>query len=340
MQQCLGMSFNGRWAGLAAVLVCLLFTMACESTLMREFSHHMAGNDLHSTQTLLERELAVNPNNAEANYLMGNLLSRQQQYEEANRYFDRSLDNSAVFREHIAYLRERHYRTEINAGLDARESGQHAQAVRRFGLAVEIFPDRPLAYPLLGDSHESLHQTDEAISTYESCVRVDPDHYECGLNLAELHFRRNNFDRVIELTEHLRINHPEDWRTLKLLTDARLGAAHYDRAEQTLSALNRTRYDYSFHKNFAVTLYNLGEVRRAEPHLRQCLSRRPDDKDILKTLSSIYLESRNYELVIEAAERLLEMEPQNRAVKAQLMIAYELIGDLDNYKILKEELDL
>ena len=324
--------------GCILLFFCVL--AACESTLMREFNHHMSGNDLRSAHSVLDRELAGNPNNAEANYLKGNLLSREKQYTEANRFFDRSLSSSSVYREHIDYLRERNYRIELGEGLDAQELNRNERAVQQLRLASQIFPDRTEPLPLLGRAYEELDRTGEAADTYGECLRLESSHYECGIRLAELEAGSNNYNRVIELAGNLRAEYPEDWRPLQLLTEAYMETGRYEEAEGTLTALLSIQNSYRTLKNTALAFYNHGEIRRAEYYLRQCLSQQPNDKDVLQTLTDIYLNSRNYELVIEAAERLLRSEPENQTVRAKLMIAYELIGDLDNYKKLRDELEL
>ena len=331
-----------RLSKLAFVLpgwILLLSLTACESSLMREFNHHMSGNDLQTTHRVLDRELAANPNNAEASYLKGNLLSRQKEYAEANTYFERSLRNSSMFREHIEYLKERNFRTEFNAGLEAQENRQHELAARQYNLAIDIFPERTEPMPLLGSVYETLNRTDDAAAIYGRCLRLEATHYECGLRLAEIEFNRDNYSESIHLANTLREAYPEDWRPLQLLTEAYMENGQYEQAEGTFAALRNLQSSYRTLKNTAISFYNHGEVRRAERLLRDCLAQQPNDTDVLRALSSIYLDSRNYELVIEAGNRLLRIEPDNRAVKAKLMIAYELIGDIDNYKTLQEELE-
>lgn len=331
-------------AGQALVLPGCLFLYfiiltACESTLMREFNHHMSGNDLQSSHRMLDRELASNPNNTEANYLKGNLLSRQKEYSDANEYFERSLSSSSLFREHITYLKERNYRSEFNTALEAQENSQHELAARHYNLALSIYPEKTEPMPLLGAAYETMERTDDAAVIYKRCLSLAASHYECGLRLAEIEFNRNNYTETIRLATELRESYPEDWRPLQLLTEAYMESSQYELAESSFSVLRRLQNSYRTLKNTAISFYNRGEVRRAERYFRECLAQQPNDTDVLRALSSIYLDSRNYELMIEAGNRLLQIEPNNRTVKAQLMIAYELTGDLDNYKALQEELD-
>jgi tetratricopeptide (TPR) repeat protein len=317
-----------------------LLLTACESALMREFNHHMSANDIQSTQQLLDRELAADPNSAEANYLMGNLLTRQQQYSDANTYFERSFRISSVYREHINYLRERNYRTEFNTALDALHQEQFERASRYLNRAAEIFPERKDTYPVLGRTYRQLGQNGDAEQAYRTCISLEPAHYECGINLAEMLYRQHQYDEVINLTTILRDHHPEDWRSIQLLTDAYLKNGQFDEAESAFSDLRSYQSDLNYLRHFAFTLYNNDEFHRSERYLIMYLQSQPHDSDVLRTLSSMYLDSGNYELVIEAGKRLLSVEPNDRTVKAKMMVAYELLGDLDNHKAMQEALGI
>jgi len=307
---------------------------------MREFNHHMAGNNLEASNRVIDQELRANPNNAEANYLKGNLLYRQENFSEGNEHFERSLNTSSRFREHITYLQERNYRDELENGIEAFEADNDSRAVRHLARAAEIAPDRHELYPVLGRAHENLGQVSSAEEAYDTCLSLDSDHQKCGLNLAELYYEEERYESVIPLGNRLSAAYPEDWRPLKLLTESHLELGEFEQAETSLERMRSLRNDYNTLKNSAIHFYNNGETERAEHYLRECLVMQPRDADVLKALTEIYLNSRNYDLVIEAGERLLGVEPNNRTVKAQMMIAYEITGDIDRYNELQQELGL
>src|SRR5690606_37378816 len=95
----------------------LLMMGACESTLTREFNMAMNARDYTKSQAILENQLQKNPDHAEANYLMGLLMSEQRKYDLAKTHFDRS-SKSFTYREHINFLTDRNYNLEYNKGLE------------------------------------------------------------------------------------------------------------------------------------------------------------------------------------------------------------------------------
>ena len=322
------------------IIFCVLFLSACESTVMREFNHHMAGNDFRSAQTMLNGELSQNPNSAEANYLMGNLLSREKNYEEANAYFERSLSSSFLFREHIDYLKERNYRLELNEGLNAWEQENAQRTIQHLNYANQIFPDRIEVYPTLGNAYEAAQQPAEAQRTYRRCLALDAENFQCGLNLAVSLFINREFSDAITFVSEFNEYYSTNPNLLKILAYSYLETGDPDKAEETFDKFLAVGFNYEAVKQFANELNNMGEIYRAEKYFTRCLEQRPRDRDVLNALSYIYLETGNFRLMVQANERLVSMEPENRLLLENLMLSYELYGDIDNYRLVRIELGL
>lgn len=307
---------------------------------MRDYNHHMAGTDIQSARQLLNQELNKNQDSPEANYLMGNLLSREQDYEEANTYFERSLNASSLYREHIEYLKERNYRTEFHEGLDAWNDERFPRTIQKMNLANEVFPGRVEVYPILGNAYEEVGQTNDAQAVYWDCLTYDESNYQCGLHLANSYYKNGDYNEAITFITDFSEQYPNNANLLKVLLYSYFETGRLDEAEQIFDNYSNAQNSYDELKQFAVELNNIGEIYRAEKYFRECLERKPKDKDVLSALSSIYLDTGNYRLMVQANERLLSMEPDNEILKKRLMLSYELYGDIDNYKAIKSELGL
>jgi tetratricopeptide (TPR) repeat protein len=300
----------------------------------------MAGNDIRSARQTITAELNKNPDSPEANYLMGNLLSREQEYEEANNYFERSLNASSIYREHIEYLKERNYRTEFHEGLDAWNEERFQRAIQKMNLASEVFPGRIEVYPIMGNAYEEIGQPKEAQQAFMTCLTYDESNYECGLNLANSYYQNGQYTDAITFITDFSEHSPDDAKLLKIFTYSFFETNQLDEAEKIFARYSNIQSSYDDLKQFAVELNNIGAIYRAEKYFRQCLERMPKDEEVLSSLSSIYLETGNYRLMVQANERLLSMDPDNEALKKRLMLSYELYGDIDNYKVIKSELGL
>ncbi|MCC5907255.1 MAG: tetratricopeptide repeat protein [Balneolaceae bacterium] len=318
----------------------LLFILACESAVMREFNTHMAGSDFRSAEQMLERELSQNPNSAEANFLMGNVLSREKQYTEANTYFERSLNSSSMYREHIDYLKERNYRLELNAGIDAWERERFQQTVQLLTYANQIYPERIEVYPTLGSALTETGQHEDAQHMYLQCLNFEPENFQCGLNLAKSYYSTSMYDEAIRIAQEFSEYYSTNATFLKILAYSNFETGHLDQAQDAFDRKLNLQVNNEAIKQFAIELNNIGEIYRAEQYFRRYLERMPRDKDVLSALSYIYLETGNFRLMVQANERLVAMEPANRQLKENLMLAYELHGDIDNYRAIKSDLGL
>jgi len=321
-------------------VILLLLTSACESAVMREFNYHMAGNDSRSAESMLQNELSSDPDNAEANYLMGNLLSRQKQYSQANTYFERSLNTSSMYREHIEYLKERNYRLEFNTSLDAWNQQRWPRTVEFAHYAREIFPNRIEVYHLLGSAYNELDEPENEQNAYITCLSYVETDYQCGLNLTKSYYSNRQYQEAIETATHMLEEYSNNTNFLKLLAYSYFELEDFDRSEEAFEKLLSVRFNYATVKQYATELNNIGEIYRAERYFRRCLEYAPRDEEVLSALASIYLETGNFRLMVQANERLLSMDPNNRDLKKNLMLSYELFGDIDNYRALRSQLGL
>ncbi len=150
----------------------ILLFISCESTLEREFNQAMSGNDVRSATEHVERALTVNPQDPEANYLMGKINAEQRQYPAAREYFDRALTVAPTYRDKIDHLLETHYRNEFNNATAAWDQGHYETTITHLGAAIQIYPDRWEKYPIKGEAHKNLGQYESAQQSFARCVSV------------------------------------------------------------------------------------------------------------------------------------------------------------------------
>ena len=318
----------------------LLLIFSCESSLKREFNHAMSTNDTRSAKESAERTLRANPNDPEANYLMGKVLAIERNYPEAKDYFGRSMEAAPVYREQIDHILERSYRSEFNAATAARRKQQYETAISFYQTALQIYPDNPDPYPLIGESYKKLGQYEQAQEAFQKCQPVQRFRRLCGTNLAISYFKNQQFEQAkIVSMQHLE-NYPRDRNLLKVAAYAHLENGDIEIADSIFSRYIDSGFTYDALKQFATELNNAGEIYRAESYYTLCLRFYPSDKEVLSALSSIYLETGNYHLMVQANERLLSLEPENTAHKERLMLAYELVGDIDNLRVMQYELGI
>lgn len=318
----------------------MLLFISCESTLEREFNHAMSGNDLRAAAERVERALAVNPQDPEANFLMGRILAEQRQYPDAMRYFDRSLAAAPAYSDKIDHILETHYRNEFNNATTAWDHGGYEATITHFEAAIQIYPDRWEKYPIKGEAHKNLGQYESAQQSFTKCLSVPRMRRFCGTNLAISYFKNNQFEQAKRVAEQYLDHYPADRNLLKIAAYAYLETGGIEDAGSYFSRYVDAGFTYDALRQFATELNNKGEIFAAERFFTLCLRVNPSDPEVLAALSSIYLETGNYDLMVQANERLHSLEPDSPKHMMRLMLAYELAGEIEKFRSIQSELGI
>ena len=305
----------------------MLFLLGCESTLMKEYNLAVEERNHSSAIQSVERALTANPGEPEANFLMGKILMEQRNYAEAKPYFERSLEVSPLFRERIEYLIEMSYRTEFNQAVSAWEDQDYELSARLLHKALEAKPEAVEVYPVLGQAYMNMEQYASAEAAFRECVPVDRFRRLCSTNLAVSLFRDNRFEEANRVAKENMSYLPYDRNLVKIVAYSYLEMQEFDEAEDFFSRYMRFGFTYDALKQFATELNNSGELVRAEEYLVLCLQYDPHDKEVLEVLSTIYLETGNYDLMVQANERLLALNPESIVFRQRLALANELASD-------------
>ena len=317
----------------------MLLLFACESTLQREFSIAMSGDDLSLAREHVQKALASDPADPEALFLMGKIHLKERNYPGAKSYFGQALEVAPTYGEEIANLLESGYRNEFNAANTAWEQGRYETSIRYFDAAIQIFPERWEPYPVKGEAHKNLGQYPLAQQAFQRCVNVQRMQRFCGTNLAVSYFKNDQFQEAKRTARQYLAVFPEDRNLLKIAAYASLETGNMADAENMFSRYIKAGATFDAVLQFATELNNIGEIYVAEKFFTHCLRANPNDAKVLASLSSIYLETGNFDLMVQANERLLLLEPDNSEHKEMLLLAYELAGDTESYKIIQSELD-
>ena len=87
----------------------------------------------------------------------------------------------------------------VNLGVSYYELGNYDQAVKRFQKAIELDPDYPGLYGLLGSALLQGGEIDQAIEAYRNQIAKTPDIGDVHFNLGGLHESHlDDIDRAIQ----------------------------------------------------------------------------------------------------------------------------------------------
>jgi protein O-mannosyl-transferase len=149
-------------------------------------------------ETLARHALKVTENNDAAQNVLGVVLFKKGQVDEAIGQFQTTLR-----------LNPRHAQAQYNLGVAFVRKGQVDEAIRCYQEAIRLSPDYAEAHNNLGSALGSKGQMDEAIRQFQEAVRLKPDYAEAHNNLGlalnakgQSDEAKAHFLRAVELRPH------------------------------------------------------------------------------------------------------------------------------------------
>jgi tetratricopeptide (TPR) repeat protein len=146
----------------------------------------------------LRRAIAINPRNAPAQHLLGELLFKSGDTKAALEHYDR-----------MAVLFRPDYVTLVNGGLLASRRGETAKSLERFEAALRLTPHDSTIHLYLGQALETSGDLSAAARQYALYIslhdedlaapNVLPNYLHAGMKLAELSLRGNHRNDAISL---------------------------------------------------------------------------------------------------------------------------------------------
>ncbi|MBI4954228.1 MAG: tetratricopeptide repeat protein [Myxococcales bacterium] len=174
----------------------------------------------------------------------------------------------------------------LDRGWDLAQRGDIRGAESSARRAIELDPDSPEAYNLLGYAASLEGDSDEALEAYHQAILLDDTYVEAMLNAAELYTHAlGEYDEAVELCEQiLGVTDYEDEiiDTLLLKFEALLGKGDVDEAQKTLAALPSGPYEAAA-QSFAVgrAHFEVGQLARAAELFDAALATEPHHGDAL-----------------------------------------------------------
>jgi tetratricopeptide (TPR) repeat protein/SAM-dependent methyltransferase len=130
--------------------------------------------------------LALEPDNAEVHYSLGNALRLQNKLDEAAAHYHRAIELRSNFAE-----------AHNNFGNVLRRQGKLDEAVSHYQRAVTLKPNFAEAYINLGNAFQDQGRADEAESQYRRALALNPDFAEAHSNLANVLNRQGKLDEAV-----------------------------------------------------------------------------------------------------------------------------------------------
>lgn len=205
--------------------------------------------------------------------------------------------------------------------------GQTENAVTSFNQLVRLEPDSAVAHYRLGIAQQSLKRWDAARASLRQSLAKRPVFPAAQQALASLEVAAGNSVEALRLAQEMQKQQPESPMGFALEGDVHLNIKNYAKAAaayQKAAALENTN-TLAIKRHQALSL--AGDEKAASAHLKQWMAGRPQDLAVHAYLASHYLNTgRNKEAIAEY-EFLLTKAPNDPRLLNNLAWLYQLQND-------------
>lgn len=264
--------------------------------------------------------LKLDPKNAACLFNLGFIAERQGDIVTAEKRFQETLKINPDFSDALLEM--------ANLKSAAKNYAEAAGYLRRY---VKVSRNPATGYYKLAMAERGLHQTAEAdrdlkiFQTLSKNASSGPYPFQHLFDYLEgrAQLPRNmqtQFD-ITQLTEQIKKN-PDQAENYYMLTEAYLKAGDFDKARQTVAALDKVSADdYRTLTGVGVLLARHRLFDDAIQHFKAAIQINPDSDDLKFDLANAYFKKRDYVNALKAAEQISEAGRQDESFLS-------LLGDI------------
>ncbi len=262
--------------------------------------------------------------------------------------------------EDIEYYRHSTWVTQVNRGIDLMQQIDYDGALEELSGAATIWNGANVALFYLGSIYADYGETDSALYYFKEVVKLGNadtsrvENYNAAIgNIATLYHMIEDWDSTIVWYQRAQEVDPENTDLVFGLAEAYAEAGDQERAFAIYDGVlaNPAEMNSLDLFNAGVKMFNADEFTRAARAFVAGLENNPYHRDALYNLSNTYLAMANDDARPQAerdnavsemgviAERLIEVDPQNRDPRRLQAAALQLTGDADGAVAIMDEMN-
>lgn len=310
-------------------------------------------NNLEAAKQQLEEALRINPKDAEAHYLLGEVYSREKQFPEMLQEFDVALTVSQKHKADIEKTKERHFRELFNGAVDNfNNQKSDSAAIEQLKLAMLISPGDREGWSLLAKFYIRASRYDEAHVALQRAIALDPQFQSLDerILLMEMNYNNGKIPEALNNAEELLRKDSANKDAIRVAAFCYNNLAMQETDQTKRAALQTKALDY-YQKVLQNTpddpdlIFNLGLLYEAMERYDEAIAQfdrayalNPKDLEAVLHSGQIYLNKKNdNQKAIEAYKKALEIDPNKAGIWNNLGIAQIRAGEKANDEALIKE---
>lgn len=320
--------------------------------LLHRVSFHLRQKNPEVALQVAEEGMAQFPESIQAQHLVGQLALNQHKYEKAFAVYKH------LTSEHPDHIQVLQGLARAQVGLNAIEDAQktletilnaqsshlpalflsadvalrqkdYRQVLSLAKKVVDLEPNRPVGYRLLGDGHLGLGEIEKAVSPYQKAYQLAQSSPYARAYYQVLKYSKRMSDGLEVLESHL-AQHQSDtdlrrFLATEYLTQNQLEKAktHYDKV------IKESEGDFITYNNLAHIYLMLNQPETAFQHAKQAYELQPDNPSVADTFAWTLIQNNNAEKAIPILTQALLKAPKAHSLRYHRAVGFYEMGDTE-----------
>jgi len=318
----------------ALLSIMLLLFIGCASEELTSAKLYIQQQDWDNAEIFLVKALAVEPENPEIPYLLGDMIyGRKGEWGKMNEMFEKALIlgpdkiilQGGKVSEYVAQAQERHWVTVYNKGVsyfnEFRKSGEGQDspilhdAITTFKIATEVNPNSGQSYGILANCLFAAGDLDGAIEAVTKGTVKDPNNFDITMTAGKMYTTTG--DKESALIYYKRAVDIDPTNSLAM---RQLAQTYYDVGDKEMSLAvyegaiaketdNNSKADLYY--NLGVLNMQLEDFQQAEDNFSMAYDLNPDDVDALRGIAQTFENAEKWSRAEYFYRKLMDIEPEN-----------------------------
>jgi tetratricopeptide (TPR) repeat protein len=312
----------------------LVLFIGCASEELTSAKLYIQQQDWDNAEIYLVKALAVEPENPEIPYLLGDLIyGRKMEWVKMNEMFDKALSLGAdkvilqggKVGDYVAQSQEKHWVTIYNKGIsyfnefrksgDGQDSPILQDAIASFNTATEVNPNNGQAYGILANCLFASGDLESALDAVIIGAAKDPENFDLNMTAGKMFGLADDKESALIYYKHAVDIDPTNSLARRQLAqmyydvgDKEMSLATYEEAiaEETNSILKADLY-----YNLGVLNMQLGDFQQAEDNFSMAYDYNPNDIDALRGIAQTFENAEKWSRAEYFYRKLIDIEPEN-----------------------------
>lgn len=312
----------------------LVLIIGCASEELTSAKLYIQQQDWDNAEIYLVKALAVEPENPEIPYLLGDLIyGRNMDWGKMNEMFDKALSlgadkvilQGAKVSDYVAQSQEKHWVTIYNKGIsyfnEFRKSGEGQDspilqdAIASFKTATEVNPSNGQAYGILANCLFASGDSDGALEAVTIGAAKDPENFDLNMTAGKMFAAADDKESAL-----IYYKRAVDIDPTNSLATRQLAQTYYDVGDKEMSLAiyegaiaketdNNLKADLYY--NLGVLNMQLGDFQQAEDNFSLAYDYNPNDIDALRGIAQTFENAEKWSRAEYFYRKLIDIEPEN-----------------------------